>query len=53
MPGSRIGGARRLRKSAPMTSMAARTAAAHQFAYPVVRPAPRPPLAVSGSSATW
>jgi hypothetical protein len=37
-----------------MTSMAARTAAAaHQFAYPVVRPAPRPPLAVSGSSVTW
>ena len=34
-----------------MNSMAARTAAAsHQFAYPVVRPTPRPPVAVPGSS---
>jgi hypothetical protein len=37
-----------------MNSMAARTAAAsHQFAYPVVRPAPRPPVAVQGSSTIW
>jgi hypothetical protein len=37
-----------------MNSMAARTAAAaHQFAYPVVRPAPRPPVAVSGGSTNW
>ena len=34
--------------------MVARTAAAsHQFAYPVVRPAPRPPVAVQGSFTTW
>jgi len=34
--------------------MAARTAAAaHQFAYPVVRPAPRPPATVSGSFPIW
>jgi hypothetical protein len=37
-----------------MNSMAARTAAAaHQFAYPVVRPAPRPPVTVPGSSTIW
>jgi hypothetical protein len=43
-----------LRESDAMNSMAAHTAAAsHQFAYPVVRPAPRPPVAVSGSSTTW
>jgi hypothetical protein len=43
-----------LRESDGMNSMAAHTAAAsHQFAYPVVRPAPRPPVAVSGSSTTW
>jgi len=37
-----------------MNSMAARTAAAsHRFAYPVVRPAPRPPVAVLGGSTIW
>jgi len=37
-----------------MNSMAARTAAAsHRFAYPVVRPAPRPPVAVLGGSTNW
>jgi hypothetical protein len=37
-----------------MNSMAARTAAAsHQFAHPVVRPAPRPPSAVQGGSTIW
>jgi hypothetical protein len=41
-------------QSDAMNSMAARTAAAsHQFAYPVVRPAPRPPVAVSGSASIW
>jgi hypothetical protein len=37
-----------------MNSTAARTTAvSHQFAYPVVRPAPRPPVAVQGSSTIW
>jgi len=49
-----MGAERAVRDSAPMNSMAAHTAAAsHQFAYPVVRPAPRPPVAVSGSSTLW
>jgi hypothetical protein len=40
--------------SAAMNSMATRTTtASHQFAYPVVRPVPRPPVAVLGSSDTW
>jgi hypothetical protein len=37
-----------------MNSMAARTtAASHQFAYPVVRPTPRPPAVVQGGSTIW
>lgn len=37
-----------------MNSMAARTAAAsHRFAHPVVRPVPRPPVAVQGGSTIW
>ena len=54
IPGSRMWRPAPLRESDGMNSMAAHTAAAsHQFAYPVVRPAPRPPVAVSGSSTTW
>jgi hypothetical protein len=37
-----------------MSPTTARTAAAsHRFAYPVVRPAPRPPAALVGASNTW
>ena len=42
------------RQTGAMNSMAARTAAAsHKFAYPVVRPMPSPPVAVSGGSTIW
>jgi hypothetical protein len=37
-----------------MSPIAARTSAAsHRFAYPVVRPAPRPPAALIGAATTW
>jgi len=51
---SRMGAAPGGRQTGAMNSMAARTAAAsHKFAYPVVRPMPSPPVAVSGGSTIW
>ena len=53
-PASRMGREPARWESDGMNSMAARTAAAsHRFAYPVVRPAPRPPVAVLGGSTIW